>query len=120
MRLTNERPGRLENTGQGMAATAWRRVMPLLGTLAVATMLAAPLPANAYAPAKTKPAITAQAEPQKIETNKPAAHHRKANVWDAVAGALATLLVVRLTYGKEVFQRLLDDLLRPLRPKQGR
>jgi hypothetical protein len=43
----------------------WRHMKPLLGTLAVAAVLAAPLPAKPDTPAQAKTSVTAQAKASK-------------------------------------------------------
>jgi hypothetical protein len=79
--------------------------------------LAAPLPANAgMNAAKTGTVVIAQAETTQAETDKPAAHHRKANAWDAAAGMLVAALAFRLAYGEDAFKKLKN----PLRRKHDR
>jgi hypothetical protein len=101
MRLMKQQSGQPDR----MTIRPWRTVMPLLGTLAVATILTAALPTKADLPGD-KPAITVQAQTQAPEAKE--THHRKASVWDAIAGTLAALVAFRFVYGKDAFKNLMN------------
>jgi hypothetical protein len=72
MHFTKERSGHGELARQGMAPAAWRCMKPLLGTLAAASILAAPLQAGngAIIRSDTSTRITA-AQEKKADGQKP-------------------------------------------------
>ena len=79
-----------------MTMRPWRCVMPLLGTLAVATIVTVSLPTKADVP-RDKPAITVQAQTKAPET--------KDFTWNYIAaGAIGTVIAVGLAYCKKYFE----------------
>ena len=70
MRLTRERHGPQGMGKQDMKPKAWLWAMPLLGTLAAATVLTVALPAKTDTPVKAKSAVTAPAKTDNAAKHK--------------------------------------------------
>jgi hypothetical protein len=70
MRLTKEGVGPQGMGKQDMKPKAWLWAMPLLGTLAAATILTVALPAKTDMPVNVKSAVTAPAKPDNVAKHK--------------------------------------------------